>query len=206
MSDEKKLPETFGELIKHNEPALSFEELTGASSQEEWNETTLDSEYAKISAKAEALQKLQENVKTLEEALKETKEKLRIVEEQELPEAMQAANLLEIKLINGTKIAVSQFFKGSISEKNREKAHQWLLDNHHGGIIKHEVNLKFGKDEGEKAKDAVQSLKQKGLDPAVKESVHPQTLNAFVKEQMTGGKDLPADLFGVYVGSRAKLK
>jgi hypothetical protein len=52
----------------------------------------------------------------------------------------------------------------------------------------------------------VQSLKQKGLDPAVKESVHPQTLNAFVKEQLTSGKDLPADLFGVYVGSRAKLK
>lgn len=185
---------------------LSFEELTGASSTEEWNETTLDSEYAKITEKAIALQKLQEDVKTLEHALKETKEKLRIVEEQELPEAMQAANLQEIKLTNGAKITMSQFYKGSISEKNREKAHEWLLNNNHGGIIKHEVSLKFGKDEGEKANDAVQSLKQKGLDPAVKESVHPQTLNAFVREQLTSGKDLPADLFGVYVGSRAKLK
>ena len=185
---------------------LSFEELTGASSTEEWNETTLDSEYAKITEKAIALQKLQEDVKTLEHALKETKEKLRIVEEQELPEAMQAANLQEIKLTNGAKITMSQFYKGSISEKNRDAAHNWLLSNNHGGIIKHEVSLKFGKDEGEKANDAVQSLKQKGLDPAVKESVHPQTLNAFVREQLTSGKDLPADLFGVYVGSRAKLK
>ena len=185
---------------------LSFEELTGASSTEEWNETTLDSEYAKITEKAIALQKLQEDVKTLEHALKETKEKLRIVEEQELPEAMQAANLQEIKLTNGAKITMSQFYKGSISEKNRDAAHNWLLNNNHGGIIKHEVSLKFGKDEGEKANDAVQSLKQKGLDPAVKESVHPQTLNAFVREQLTSGKDLPADLFGVYVGSRAKLK
>ncbi len=185
---------------------LSFEELTGASSTEEWNETTLDSEYAKITEKAIALQKLQEDVKTLEHALKETKEKLRLVEEQELPEAMQAANLQEIKLTNGAKITMSQFYKGSISEKNRDAAHNWLLSNNHGGIIKHEVSLKFGKDEGEKANDAVQSLKQKGLDPAVKESVHPQTLNAFVREQLTSGKDLPADLFGVYVGSRAKLK
>ena len=185
---------------------LSFEELTGASSTEEWNETTLDSEYAKITEKAIALQKLQEDVKTLEHALKETKEKLRVFEEQELPEAMQAANLQEIKLTNGAKITMSQFYKGSISEKNRDAAHNWLLSNNHGGIIKHEVSLKFGKDEGEKANDAVQSLKQKGLDPAVKESVHPQTLNAFVREQLTSGKDLPADLFGVYVGSRAKLK
>jgi len=185
---------------------LSFEELTGASSTEEWNETTLDSEFANISNKAAAMQKLQEDVQTLEQALKETKEKLRVFEEQELPEAMQAANLQEIKLTNGAKITISQFYKGSISEKHREKAHEWLLNNNHGGIIKHEVSLKFGKDEGEKANDAVQSLKQKGLDPDVKESVHWQTLNAFVREQMTSGKDLPADLFGVYVGSRAKLK
>ena len=185
---------------------LSFEELTGASSQEEWNETTLDSEFANISNKAAAMQKLQEDVQTLENALKETKEKLRVFEEQELPEAMQAANLQEIKLTSGAKITISQFYKGYISEKNREAAHAWLLSNNHGGIIKHEVNLRFGKDEGDKANDAVQSLKQKGLDPAVKESVHPQTLNAFVKEQMTSGQDLPADLFGIFVGSRAKIK
>ena len=49
---------------------LSFEELTGASSTEEWNETTLDSEFANISNKAAAMQKLQEDVQTLEEALK----------------------------------------------------------------------------------------------------------------------------------------
>ena len=193
MSDEKDTP-------------LSFEELTGAASQEEWNESTLDSEFAKISATATKMQELQKTIASLEDDLKQAKEVLRVVEEQELPEAMQAANLKEIKLTNGAKVTINEFHKGYISEKNCEKAHAWLLQNNHGGIIKHEVNLKFGKDEGDKAADAVQSLKQKGLDPAVKESVHPQTLNAFVKEQMTSGKDLPADLFGIFVGSRAKIK
>tara|TARA_R100001591_G_scaffold34026_3_gene45405 strand:+ start:10351 stop:10929 length:579 start_codon:yes stop_codon:yes gene_type:complete len=192
--------------MSEEENALSFEELTGAASQEEWNETTLDSEYRKISSIAQQLQKLQEEVKETELLLHAQKEALRMYEEQALPEAMQAANLREIVLTNGSKITVNEFYKGYISEKNREAAHAWLLSNNHGGIIKHEVSLKFGKDEGEKAQDAVQSLKQKGLDPAVKESVHPQTLNAFVKEQLTSGKDLPAELFGVYVGSRAKLK
>ena len=192
--------------MSEEENALSFEELTGAASQEEWNETTLDSEYRKISSIAQQLQKLQEEVKETELLLHAQKEALRMYEEQALPEAMQAANLREIVLTNGSKITLNEFYKGYISEKNREAAHAWLLSNNHGGIIKHEVSLKFGKDEGEKAQDAVQSLKQKGLDPAVKESVHPQTLNAFVKEQLTSGKDLPAELFGVYVGSRAKLK
>lgn len=185
---------------------LSFEELTGATSQEEWNETTLDNEFAKISATATKMQELQKTIASLEDDLKQAKEVLRVVEEQELPEAMQAANLKEIKLTNGAKVTINEFYKGYISEKNREKAHAWLLANNHGGIIKHEVNLKFGKDEGDKAADAVASLQQKGLDPAVKETVHPQTLNAFVKEQLTSGKDLPADLFGIFVGSRAKLK
>jgi hypothetical protein len=185
---------------------LSFEELTGATSQEEWNEKTLDNEFAKISATATKMQELQKTIASLEDDLKQAKEVLRVVEEQELPEAMQGANLKEIKLTNGAKVTINEFYKGYISEKNREKAHAWLLANNHGGIIKHEVNLKFGKDEGDKAADAVASLQQKGLDPAVKETVHPQTLNAFVKEQMTSGKDLPADLFGIFVGSRAKLK
>ena len=192
--------------MRSDEEALSFEELTGASSEKEWNETTLDSEYAKISSTAIKLQDLQNEVENLEQELKFKKEQLRVVEEQELPEAMQAANLKEIVLTNGSKVSVSEFYKGYISEKNRVAAHAWLLQNNHGGIIKHEVNLRFGKDEGDKADDAIQSLKQKGLDPAVKESVHPQTLNAFVKEQMTSGKDLPADLFGIFVGSRAKIK
>ena len=151
--------------MSDEENALSFEELTGAASQEEWKETTLDNEYATISETAMKLQELQSQVSSLEEELKQRKELLRVVEEVELPEAMQAANLQEIKLTSGAKITVPPFYKGYISEKNRAAAHEWLLHNQHGGIIKHEVSLKFGKDEGEKARDAVQSLKQKGLDP-----------------------------------------
>ena len=41
--------------MSEEENALSFEELTGAASQEEWNETTLDSEYRKISSIAQKL-------------------------------------------------------------------------------------------------------------------------------------------------------
>jgi hypothetical protein len=82
----------------------------------------------------------------------------------------------------------------------------WLVDNNHGSLIKNEVTLKFGKDEDEKAAATVESLKQQGLSPSQKQGVHPQTLNAFIKEQITSGKDIPSDIFGIYVGSRANIK
>jgi hypothetical protein len=82
----------------------------------------------------------------------------------------------------------------------------WLVDNDHGSLIKNQVILNFGKNEDEKATATVEKLKQQGLSPDVKQGVHPQTLNAFIKEQITGGKDIPSDIFGIYVGSRANIK
>ena len=193
-------------MSETEDAGLTFEELTGGETTEEWSDTTTDNEYSKISATAQRLLHQDRLVESLEADLKAAKELARTIREQELPEAMQSANLMEIKLTDGSKISIEQFYKGHISEANRDKAHDWLMANGHGGIIKHEITVKFGKDEDEKASNTLERLKQQGLDPAVKQGVHSQKLNAFVKEQLTGGKDIPADLFGIYVGSRAKIK
>ena len=189
-----------------SEKELSFEELTGTSSVDEWQQENTDAELSKVSAKAQEQLDLEKEIKDLEEQLKETKSRHRAVSELELPEAMQEANLAEIVLTNGSKISVKPFYKGYISEENREDAMAWLVDNNHGSLIKNEVTLKFGKDEDEKATVTVEQLKQQGLDPNVKQGVHPQTLNAFIKEQIIGGKDIPAETFGIFVGSRANIK
>ena len=189
-----------------SEKELSFEELTGTSSVDEWQQENTDAELSKVSAKAQEQLDLENEIKNLEEQLKETKDRHRAVSELELPEAMQEANLAEIVLTSGAKISVKPFYKGYISEKHREDAMDWLVNNNHGSLIKNEVTLKFGKDEDEKATATVEQLKQQGLDPNVKQGVHPQTLNAFIKEQITSGKDIPSDIFGIYVGSRANIK
>jgi len=68
------------------------------------------------------------------------------------------------------------------------------------------VSVNFGKDEDRQAEHAVDTLKQLGLIPSVKQAVHPSTLKAFVKEQLTQGKDIPSETFGIYVGSRSKIE
>ena len=189
-----------------SEKELSFEELTGTSSVDEWQQENTDAELSKVSAKAQEQLDLEKEIKDLEEQLKETKKRHRVVSELELPEAMQEANLAEIVLTSGAKITVKPFYKGYISEEHRDDAMAWLVDNDHGSLIKNQVIINFGKNEDEKATETVERLKQQGLSPDVKQGVHPQTLNAFIKEQITGGKDIPAETFGIFVGSRANIK
>ena len=184
---------------------LSFEELTGTSSVDEWSEITTDEELSSIAGLAQQLLDVQKEIENTKLKLKDLEELKRTISENALPEALQAANLSEIVLADGTKLSVSEFYKGHISEAHRPAAVEWLMANGHGGLIKNEVTVKFGKDEDDRARATVQSLQQQGLSPNVKQGVHPQTLNAFVKEQLTNGMDLPSDIFGIYVGSRAKI-
>ena len=55
-------------------------------------------------------------------------------------------------------------------------------------------------------KKTVLALKSRGLAPEVRQSIHPSTLKAFVKEQLTTGKDIPSEPFGIYIGSKAIIK
>ena len=189
-----------------NDNELSFEELTGSTSVEEWTEATPDKELKSISEIAQEQIELQTAIEEIETLLKAKKEELKVVAEQKLPEAMQAANLMEFVTSSGFKISVNPFYQAYISAKNEADAFSWLKDNGHGGLIKNQVSVNFGRDEDSRAEHAVNTLKQLGLIPDVKQAVHPSTLKAFVKEQLTQGKDMPSETFGIYVGSRSKIE
>ena len=74
-----------------SEKELSFEELTGSSSVDEWQQEASDTELSKVSTKAQEQLDLEKEIENLETQLKETKDKHRVVAEVELPEAMQEA-------------------------------------------------------------------------------------------------------------------
>ena len=138
--------------------------------------------------------------------MKAKKEEFRATSEQELPEAMQAAGLSELVLSTGEKITISEFYNAHISKVNQETAYNWLVSNGHAGLIKNEVSLKFARDQERIAEETILALKARGLSPEVRQSVHPSTLKAFVKEQLTSGKDIPSEPFGIYIGSKAIIK
>tara|TARA_R100001509_G_scaffold93185_1_gene53867 strand:+ start:1878 stop:2453 length:576 start_codon:yes stop_codon:yes gene_type:complete len=188
-----------------NKENPTFEELTGQDTVETFNDLN-DGELSLVSTLANKQLQLAQELVELEEAVKAKKEEFRLTSEQELPEAMQTAGLTEIVLSTGEKISVTEFYNAHISKANQELAYQWLVENGHEGLIKNEVSLKFGREEGQVVDETVMALKSRGLSPEVKQSVHPSTLKAFVKEQLTSGKDIPTEPFGIYIGSKAIIK
>ena len=119
---------------------------------------------------------------------------------------MQAAGLNEIVLSSGEKISIGEFYSAHISKANQEVAYQWLTANGHEGLIKNEVSLRCGRNESEVVNETVSNLKARGLSPEVRQSVHPSTLKAFVREQLTSGNDIPTEPFGIYIGTKATIK
>ena len=181
----------------------TFEDLVGTSDAQQWDNDVSDGELSIVSALANKQLQLATEVAELETNLKAKKEELRLTSEQELPDAMQAAGLTQIKLNSGENISINEFYNAHISKANQEKAYEWLTANGHEGLIKNEVLLKFGREESLVVDETVSALQARGLSPQVRQSVHPSTLKAFVKEQFTSGNDIPTEPFGIYIGTKA---
>jgi hypothetical protein len=184
----------------------TFEDLIGTENVQEWTNDVTDGELSIVSTLANKQLKLATEVAELEANLKAKKEELRLTSEQELPDAMQQAGLTQIKLSSGENISINEFYNAHISKANQEKAYGWLVANGHEGLIKNEVLLKFGREETGVVDETVFALQSRGLSPEVRQSVHPSTLKAFVKEQVTTGNDIPTEPFGIYIGTKAIIK
>lgn len=176
-----------------------------AASEEKVPEDKLE----KIRHFGDKQRKLTKQLADLENQVSLTKEALRRVMEQDLPEAMDEVGMTTFTLDDGTKINVKAFYSASIPEERKEEAFEWLKEHDFDGMIKADVKVQFGKGEFEVAQSFLQFIRgfnEKAIDPEYKEHVHWQTLRAFVKEQVEGGKPLPLDMFGVFVGRKAELK
>ena len=184
----------------------TFEELVGNTEAQQWDNDVSDGELSIVSALANKQLQLVTEVAELEADLKAKKEELRLTSEQELPDAMQAAGLTQIKLNSGENISINEFYNAHISKANQENSYEWLTANGHEGLIKNEVLLKFGREESLVVDETVSALQARGLSPQVRQSVHPSTLKAFVKEQFTSGNDIPTEPFGIYIGTKATIK
>ena len=111
-----------------------------------------------------------------------------------------------LKLADGSAVDVKPYYAANISLKNREAAYNWLRSNGLGDIIKNEITVSFGRDEDNKAATYVNLAKGQGYQPTQKLKVEPMTLKALVRERIESGKDMPPDIFNVFVGNRTTIK
>lgn len=162
--------------------------------------TPSDNEIKSIQALARTQYALQQEIADLEAKLKVAKERLRTCSEADLPTLMVELGVTGLSLDNGWKLDLDTKVYASITKEKNDEANTWLEKNKHGDIIKRVFEIKFGKDDEAWAKKFERDLKarKKPLQYAVKRAVHPQTLQAWVREALVSGLTLPEDLFGVF--------
>jgi len=167
--------------------------------------TITDEALASVAVLAEKQISHEKRISDLNLLLETEQTLLRTLMEVTLPDAMLELGIESFVLSDGTAIKINKFYAASIPADKRVEAFAWLRNGGFESLIKREIKCKFGKGEDKMASKVLAELQKLKVLAEDKESVHPQTLKAFVQEQIEGGKTLPTELLGVYVGNRSKV-
>ncbi|MBC8183264.1 hypothetical protein H8E88_19335 [candidate division KSB1 bacterium] len=148
-------------------------------------------------------------IANIEAELKIERAKLYILEQTDIPNAMDAIGMSKFVLTTGEFISCEKKTKAVIAAKNRIPAFEWLRANGAGSLIKNVITAKFGKDEGDKADKLYKDLESEGYNCDKKESVHGNTLTAHVNALLKDGKTLSTEameLLGVFEYYKTKVE
>ena len=152
--------------------------------------------------------RMEADIEVDEQALKDLKEKHRKLSSEVIPAKMAELGMTSTTMMDGSKVDVVEDIYVSIP-KDPEKSsacYSWLEDNGLGDIIKNNVGISFGKGESNMAKHLQETIKEMGLIPEVKVSVHPSTLKATIKKKWhEEGKSVPDNMFSLFIGQKTKI-
>lgn len=200
-----------GAVEMSNLPSMPTAADLEADGQDERRSVRLT--LAEVVALGEKLERLDAEAAELEARLRAKSKEIRQLADRELPDALGQLGLQELTLADGVKVGLKEVVSAGIGDENREQAHGWLRAEGHGDLIKNEVTVTFGKGEDEYAEKLVARIQEAHEDGELRfgsceqrERVHPQTLLAFIREQLRGGAPLPLEMFKVYVGQVAQVK
>jgi len=152
------------------------------------------------------LRDLEDQLKIMEEALKTRKKEIDRVSGEIIPTMLAEMGLSQLKLADGSSVDVKPFYSATISAQNKDRAYNWLRTNGLGDIIKNEISVSFGRNEDNKAAGYAELAKSNGYQPTQKLKVEPMTLKALVRERIEAGKDMPTEIFNIFVGNKTTIK
>ena len=173
---------------------------------EEDASTISENSLGKIGAVATDIADTQEEISKLKEQLKNKEDYERKLSREVLPSLFSEVGLSELKLADGRKIKVSEYYTATPLKENRAKVYTWLRTNGFGDLVKNQVTCSFGRNEDEKASGLLSHLNDSGYESTQREWVEPSTLRAFVREQYVAGRELPMDLLGAFIGYKTTIK
>ena len=159
-----------------------------------------------LADQVQRLESLQGRLELQEENIKNTKKELEHVSGEIIPTMMSEMGLSHLKLMDGSSVDVKPHYSATITVANKEAAFNWLRNNGLGDIIKNEISVSFGRNEDNKAAHYAVLAQERGFQPTQKLKVEPMTLKALVRERIEAGKEMPTELFNVFIGNKTTIK
>ena len=162
--------------------------------------TTVADECVKLKQK-------EDEIAALEEQLKNKKAEADDISSRVIPELLAEQGLSEIKLADGSKVAVKKEYRCTLpkDEVKRQQCYEWLRNEKLGDIIKNNVFVTFGKGEDDKAKQLLDLAAENGYEPQQKSDVAWMTLTALFRERIESGLDMPSDVFSTWIKDKTKI-
>ena len=159
-----------------------------------------------LADQVERLESLQTQIEKQEEDLKQKKKDFEHLSGEVIPTMMAEMGLSHLKLMDGSSVDVKPNYSANITIANKDAAFNWLRNNGLGDIIKNEISVSFGRNEDNKAADYAVLAQERGFQPTQKLKVEPMTLKALVRERIEAGKEMPTELFNIFVGNKTTIK
>lgn len=170
----------------------------------------------KITAKARELRDTELKLKELEEQLKDLNSRKQTLMRETLPNLLQEAGLTSLTIEKegnypAFELKLSPYYSANIAagwpEDKRQKGFKTLVDEGASDLIKVNVSVEFDKGDHKKAQKIVKELAKQGLNVAMKENVHFQSLTAWLKDQVENHSHMPPlEDIGGTVGQVVKMK
>jgi len=152
-------------------------------------------------------------VQKLEEELKEAKEKLKEISEEDLPALFSEHDIESWQIKNGPLVKLETKYTFSLPSvitkpKKRAKALNWIENNIESDIIKRTISIEYGIDEASRkeANKLIANLTKNGCSFNDKPNVNPQTLKKCLIEKLEKGDDVPMELFNGYEINQVIIK
>lgn len=168
--------------------------------------TVKNEDLSSVGALAKRAKELEKEIGDMESVLKERKEQQRKLMEEAIPAMLQELGMAKFTMTDGSEIVVKPFYNASIPEEKRAQAYEWLREHGYDDIIKNTVSVRFGRNEDKLCETLLNQLREQNYPVEQAQKIEPQTLKAWVREQVERGSEFPTELFGVYVGQRATIK
>lgn len=158
-----------------------------------------------VTEKVKELIAIEQEIKLKEEELKKKVTERDYLKRNEIPDAMFSFGLQKFTLENGMEVNLQKRYHASIPEANGDAAYSWMINNGHGDLIKKKLVIDYD-DESDEFLEVVTLATEYGYSLDLKKSIHPQTLKAFVKEQVEKGVEIPSDTISVYEYTETVIK